>query len=236
MRSPRANEPTLSWPTLQPIARWTIVVSSVSPERAETMSGIAGRARRAPAPSSVSLSVPRWFGLSSTALAAPQRGGLAHERRIGDEEVVADDLHAAADGAREARRSPAASSSAERILDRDDRVARRSSAAAARSSASRVELARLEAERVAAAAAELGGGDVERDRDLVAGNEAGALDRGTSVSSACLVAREVGPPAAFVGDAGSGAALLHERARVAVDLRRPFERLGEGRARPGRRP
>ena len=37
MRSPRANEPTLSWPVPQPTARWTIVVSSVSPERAETM-------------------------------------------------------------------------------------------------------------------------------------------------------------------------------------------------------
>ena len=48
MRSPRANEPTLSWPTLQPIARWTIVVSSVSPERAETIAGVAERLRRAP--------------------------------------------------------------------------------------------------------------------------------------------------------------------------------------------
>ena len=37
MRSERANEPTLSWPAFQPIARWTIDVSSVSPDRAETI-------------------------------------------------------------------------------------------------------------------------------------------------------------------------------------------------------
>jgi hypothetical protein len=37
MRSLRANEPTFSWPTCQPMARSTMVVSSVSPERADTM-------------------------------------------------------------------------------------------------------------------------------------------------------------------------------------------------------
>src|SRR6185503_18579221 len=37
MRSERANEPTLSCPASQPTARCTIVTSSVSPERAETI-------------------------------------------------------------------------------------------------------------------------------------------------------------------------------------------------------
>ena len=37
IRSLRANEPTLSCPTDQPIARCTMLTSSVSPERAETI-------------------------------------------------------------------------------------------------------------------------------------------------------------------------------------------------------
>src|SRR5437899_11922802 len=37
MRSERAKEPTFSCPASQPTARCTIVTSSVSPERAETM-------------------------------------------------------------------------------------------------------------------------------------------------------------------------------------------------------
>ena len=37
MRSPRANEPTLSWPAFQPTARCAIETSSVSPERADTI-------------------------------------------------------------------------------------------------------------------------------------------------------------------------------------------------------
>ena len=37
VRSERAHEPTFNWPAAQPTARWTIVTSSVSPERAETI-------------------------------------------------------------------------------------------------------------------------------------------------------------------------------------------------------
>src|SRR4051812_20576371 len=37
MRSDRAKEPTLSCPASHPAAKWTMVTSSVSPERAETM-------------------------------------------------------------------------------------------------------------------------------------------------------------------------------------------------------
>ena len=53
----------------------------------------------------------------------------------------------------------------------------------------------------------------------------------TSVASACFVAREVGPPAAFVGDAEVRAARAHDEAGVAIDLGGPFERLGEARRR-----
>ena len=37
VRSDRANDPTLSWPTPQPTARCTMVTSSDSPDRADTM-------------------------------------------------------------------------------------------------------------------------------------------------------------------------------------------------------
>ena len=71
MRSERAKEPTLIWPTCQPTARCRIAVSSLSPERAEAMppkptSRAARQAARA------SLTVPRWFGLISRQLAAPE--------------------------------------------------------------------------------------------------------------------------------------------------------------------
>ena len=68
------------------------------------------------------------------------------------------------------------------------------------------------------------------------GHEAGALDRRDQRRERLLVAREVGPPAAFVGDAEERAARGHQLAGVAVDLGRPFERLGEAARAPGRRP
>src|SRR5690349_2386648 len=103
MRSERANEPTLSCPAFQPIARWTIETSSVSPERAVTI-------------------VFR-----------------------------------------------------QRILDRDDRIAVDPAKQHLDHSIA-VELATLEAKPIAAVATELGGRNVERDRDLAACCVARALD------------------------------------------------------------
>src|SRR3984893_3742079 len=74
--SERAKEPTLSWPAFQPTARWTIVTSSVSPERAETTS----RQLADPAASKaalVSVTVPAWFGFNRTALQAPREAAAA---------------------------------------------------------------------------------------------------------------------------------------------------------------
>src|SRR5882724_1875710 len=70
MRSERAKEPTLSCPASQPAARCTMVTSSVSPERAETM---VPQPARLPASRAafVSVTVPAWLGLISTALQAP---------------------------------------------------------------------------------------------------------------------------------------------------------------------
>ena len=97
MRSERANEPTLSWPASQPTARWTIVTSSVSPERAETI---------VPQPAALA-GVERGLGLGERAglvgldqhRVAGARPRAASRTRVGvgDEEIVADDLHAVAD-------------------------------------------------------------------------------------------------------------------------------------------
>src|SRR6516225_8443316 len=70
MRSERAKEPTLSWPASQPTARCTIVMSSVSPERAETIV-VRPVSRAAVSAENVSVSVPAWFGLISAAVTAP---------------------------------------------------------------------------------------------------------------------------------------------------------------------
>ena len=69
IRSERENEPTLNWPASQPTARWAMVTSSLSPERAETMvpKPAALPASRA---ALVSVTVPAWFGLM-------QHGGAA---------------------------------------------------------------------------------------------------------------------------------------------------------------
>jgi hypothetical protein len=37
MRSDRENAPTFNCPAFQPVARWTIVTSSVSPDLADTI-------------------------------------------------------------------------------------------------------------------------------------------------------------------------------------------------------
>ena len=111
-----------------------------------------------------SVSVPAWFGLTSTALHAWSSAARSTRGRARRQVVVADDLHARADRLVEADPRDAVVL-AERVLDRHDRVAadpvdqhRRKRIA--------VELAPVERELVGAVAAELGGRDVERDRDV----------------------------------------------------------------------
>ena len=67
MRSDRENDPTLSCAAFQPTARCTIVTSSVSPERAETMAP-RPHERAASSAARVSVIVPAWLGLINTAV------------------------------------------------------------------------------------------------------------------------------------------------------------------------
>ncbi len=118
IRSERAKEPTLSWSAPQPTARWTIDTSSLSPERAETMARHPA-ARAAASAARVSLTVPAWLGLISTALHGPRGSSGGDARGRGDEIIVADDLHRSPAAAVKARMpalsSSAAGSSTERI-------------------------------------------------------------------------------------------------------------------------
>ena len=50
--------------------------------------------------SSVSVSVPIWFSLISTALATPDVDAALEPLEVGDEEVVADELHPVAEARR----------------------------------------------------------------------------------------------------------------------------------------
>ena len=69
MRSDRAKLPTLIWPASQPVARWAMETSSVSPDRAETMAPHFS-ARAASSAAFARVTVPAWFTFTSTALPA----------------------------------------------------------------------------------------------------------------------------------------------------------------------
>ena len=103
-RSERAGAPVLIWPQLVATARSAIVVSSVSPERWLIMQRKPLRWARSTA-SSVSVSVPIWLTLTSSALAEPLVDAALQPLEVGDEQVVADDLDPVAE--RRGHRLPA---------------------------------------------------------------------------------------------------------------------------------
>ena len=111
MRSPRANEPTLSWPTLpadgQVHDRRVFGLARARRDDAGVAEPLARPARRR----SVSVSVPRWLGLSSTVLAAPAAAASRTQRRVRHQQIVADDLQPVA-GRRVKRAKASTSSSA----------------------------------------------------------------------------------------------------------------------------
>ena len=192
MRSERAKEPTLSWPAPQPTARCTIVTSSVSPERAETIAP-QPPSRAASSAAFASVTVPAWFGLTSTALQMPAAAAARPAPR-GDQEIVADDLHPVGRLPRKAAQ-PLGVVLGQRVLDRHDRIAVEP-AEQRLGHAVGVEGLAVERQAVAAIAVKLGGGDVERDRDLLARGEAGPLDRPSNASSAASLLSKAGqkPP------------------------------------------
>ena len=126
----------------------------------------------------------------------------------------------------------------QRILDRDDRIARRASRAAARS------CRRVSSSLALAAPAGSGRrGRTPRRRRRArwpparAGRKPARSIARASVASACLVGGERRPPAALVGDALAACPCsASRRAGGAVDLGGPVQRLRRSSPPPGRRP
>ncbi|CPU65606.1 Uncharacterised protein [Mycobacteroides abscessus] len=85
MRSPRAGAPVLIWPAFVATDRSAIVVSSVSPERCDTIAVKPLRCASSTA-SSVSVSVPIWLSFTRSEFAAlssmpfARRSGLVTNR------------------------------------------------------------------------------------------------------------------------------------------------------------
>src|SRR3546814_10209008 len=87
MRSERVKLPTFNCPAFQPVARWAMVTSSLSPDRAETIAP-QPRATAASSAAFASVTVPTWLTLISAALhtaAAPARSTRVEGRRVGKE-------------------------------------------------------------------------------------------------------------------------------------------------------
>ena len=144
---------------------------------------------------------------------------------VGDEQVVADDLHAVAEGVGE--RDPAVPVLlGQRVLDRDDREGVDQLGVVRGHLVGRQLLA---LEGVAAVAVELGGGDVEGEGDVGADAVAGLLDRPDDQVQRGAVARQARREAALVAQAGGQAVLLQDRLERVVGLGAHGQRLGEGR-------
>ena len=95
MRSVRLAEPVLIWPALVATAMSAMVVSSVSPLR-WLMIVVKPLRRASSMASSVSVSVPIWFTLMRMLLAAFLSMPSCKPLGVGHEQVVADQLHLAA--------------------------------------------------------------------------------------------------------------------------------------------
>ncbi|CAG7001180.1 hypothetical protein PICSAR164_02797 [Mycobacterium avium subsp. paratuberculosis] len=145
---------------------------------------------------------------------------------IGDEDVVADELHPVAD--RRGQRRPAVPIIfGQRVFDGHQRI---------RAEQPGVELGHLlggagaALELVAGAVAvELGGRRVEGQRHVGAEFEAGRFDGPADQVQRRGGARHVGGEAALVAQAGAQALLLQHRLQRVIHLRTPAQRLGETR-------
>ena len=163
MRSLRANEPTLSWPVRQPIARCTIVTSSVSPERGQDCSP-AGGARRLYGSERLGHGAHLvWFDQGG--VAGARASGIADTIGAGDEKVVANDLDAISNRSGETGQAGLIIFR-KRVLYRADRIAVEP-ANQHRGHRIGIEHAVFECKMIAAVSIEIRRGNVERDHNLL---------------------------------------------------------------------
>ena len=160
--------------------------------------------------SKVSVRVPIWLTLTRIELATPSSMPAPQPLRVGDEEVVADQLGAVAEALGE--QLPAVPVLlVHAVLDRDHRIAG-ADVVPVGGHLLRRERAALVLQRVGAVLEELAGGGVEGDVDVGAGLVAGGGDAGEDGLQGRLVRLEVGGEAPLVADrrrqAPGGEALL----------------------------
>ena len=164
IRSERLSEPVLICPAFVPTAMSAMVASSVSPERwlitevqpARLAISIAAK---------VSVRVPIWLILIRIELATFLPDAFLQDLGVGDEQVVADELHLRLPSRSLSSFQPSQSPSCHAVLDRDDRVL----ADPARERVDPLGRGQRQAfavETVLAFLVELAGGAVEADRDL----------------------------------------------------------------------
>ncbi len=182
-------------------------VSSVSPLRCDITTVYPDRVA-SPTVSSVSVSEPIWFTLTRIEFAIPCSIPRRESLDVGDEQVVADELHARADTLRQ-RRPAVPVVFGHAVFDRHDRVAR-AEVGEIVGELGRRERAVLAGEHVLAVLEELARRGVDRERDLVARRVARALDRVNKQLQRFLVRREIGREAAFVAEPGRELALLQQ--------------------------
>src|SRR5262249_4208786 len=145
------------------------------------------------------------------------RDALGEELLVGAEEVVAHQLHAAAQRRGEGLPSRTVVL-AEAVLDRHDRVARTPAVIERDQVVGRAPPATCLAEHVPVAVGELAGCTVERDRDVPSGLEACRADRLLEQIEGLLVALERGSEAALVADRGRQRTPRQLTAERMVDL------------------
>ena len=175
--------------------------------------------------SSVSVSVPIWLTLTSSALAAPLVDAALQPLRVGDEEVVADDLDLVAE--RGGERLPAVPVVlGQRVLDARRAGSPRRARRSRRSSPRRTAACPRRCSR-------------RRRRTRSRRRPAPARCRRRAVKPACSIASTIRSSAArLLGRSGAKppssprpvdeALLLEHRLERVVDLRAPAQRLGEG--------
>ncbi|OEI69359.1 phosphopyruvate hydratase [Curtobacterium sp. ER1/6] len=143
--------------------------------------------------------------------------------RVRDVQVVADELQLGAElGGQVLPALPVVLGQG--VLDGDEGVVRDEVGEVPRELLARELLA---LERVLAVVEELGRGDVEAERDVLARGEAGLLDRGEQEVERGAVRRELRREAALVAEAGRQALLLQLALEGVVGLDAPAERLRE---------
>ena len=159
---------------------------------------------------------------------------LLEELGVGDEEIVADELHLAADGVGELLPGrPVAFGAA--VLDRDDRVLGGELLVEGDHLVAGVDLAGglLEDVVLLLLHVELGGGDVEGEVDVLAELVAGVLDGEGDGIEGRLGGLELRGEAAFVTDGGGEALFLQDLLEGVEDFAAHAQAFGEGRGAEG---